>query len=110
MKLVGEGKGWIAVCGEEQGISAYPQTPASDADDEIKETSRETTGKEDGEPGNNHTDYGGNPEEHQDDPMRYGQQPFHQRQPAVELVLGIGISYVDVYRLLFISGRIDVSE
>ena len=59
-------------------------------------------GKQDGEPGHDHHYHGGNLQEGQRNIVRDGQQPFHQRQPPIQVKPGIGVRVVQADRLMVV--------
>jgi hypothetical protein len=82
--------------------------PAEDAEDEIEETTWITAGEQDREPGDHDQDEGGQPEEEQHDVVRDCEEPFHERQPAIEVLFCVGVGVVERDALVFVGGRVAV--
>ena len=68
----------IAVGHQQECVGSYPQPPATDPDDEVKEAPRVSTGHQNGEPGQDHCKEAGNAEKEQDEVMRDREQPLDQ--------------------------------
>src|ERR1700737_208177 len=80
----------IFIGDQEKGVGGDPVAPADHTNDVAEEVLRIPAREDDREPGDDHRDHGADSEEEQDDVMGDGEEPLHQRQPAVQLA-GIGI-------------------
>src|SRR5918995_3106841 len=100
----------VPVGDEQERVRRDAQAPAHDAGHEIEHPALVPAGEQDGEPGDDHHDDRGDVEEEQHDEVRDREEPLHQREPAVELVRGIGVHDIDVDGLLLVHRRVLVTQ
>ena len=108
--MLTQAKWWIAVGHQQECVGSHPQPPATDPDHEVKESPGVLTGRQNGEPGQDHCEEGGNSEKKQDNVMRDREQPLDQGKPPIEVSFHVGVVDLQVDRLLFDGGRVSVCE
>src|SRR5215216_4268406 len=100
----------VPVGDEQERVRRHAKAPAHDTGHEIEHPARVAAGEQDGEPGDDHHDDHRDVEEEQQDVVRDREEPLHQREPAVELVRGVGIHDIDVDGLLPVHRRVLVPQ
>jgi hypothetical protein len=106
LAVSGQRERWVAVGDEQERVCLDASRPAQDALDEVEDAPGVAAGEEHGEPGADHRAERGDAEEGQDDVMGDGQQPLHERQPAVEVCGDVRVVEVQVDRLSLVGGRV----
>src|SRR2546429_9066214 len=99
----------IAIGRKQERIGCNPEPPAEHSDDELEEGARIATRKQYREPGNNDAEERRDAEEPQDKVVRNRQEPLDERQPAIQLLLCIGVGNLNMHGLLVVRRGILVA-
>jgi hypothetical protein len=98
----------VLVGDEGERVGGHPAGPPEDPLDEREHAPGIGAGEHDGEPRDDHDHERGEVEEGKHHVVRDRGQPLHQRQPPVEIALGIRIGVVQVNRLVIVGGGVPV--
>src|SRR5215207_5868155 len=94
-----QGERGVAVRNQDERIAHHAVVPTDHSLDEVEDAARVAPAEEDREPGDEHHDDHRQVEEEQRDVVRDGEQPLDEREPAVELALGVGIGDIEPHPL-----------
>src|SRR6266542_882972 len=98
----------VLVRHQDERVRARAVAPAQHSKHEIEQPAGVAAGKEEREPRDDNRHEHREPEEEQHDVVRDREQPLHEREPAVQVALGVRVGDVELHRLALVGRGIAV--